>query len=266
MAMDLAMRVLGDLFPEVPEEGLRTHPDIHWLYPEKKTRIVSVEAVHAKFIDPMGQTSFSGGWKVGVLVGADCLNPAGANAFLKTLEEPPPKTLFLLLTDAPERILPTVVSRCQRVDLPDAHGRSLPDPWRSNVLGILADPALGSRGAAAFVAKASASEKLAAVLEELKKVAENDVAASLAADRLDGMELSAAEEDALVLSRYREHRRDFLFTMTGFFAERMRSAPGTVSFRNAEAVEDLARMLDRNINEAAALSFFIDRVQFGGAA
>ena len=43
MARDLALAVLRDLFPGVPEENFKTHPDIHWLYPEKKTRIVSVE-------------------------------------------------------------------------------------------------------------------------------------------------------------------------------------------------------------------------------
>ena len=46
MALDLARAVLQDLFPGVEEEGLRTHPDIHWLFPEKKSRIVSVEAEH----------------------------------------------------------------------------------------------------------------------------------------------------------------------------------------------------------------------------
>ena len=80
MALDLAKAVLRDLFPGVGDEGLRTHPDIHWLFPEMKSRIVSVESVHSKFIDPMEQTAYSGGWKVGVLVGADRLNAAGANA------------------------------------------------------------------------------------------------------------------------------------------------------------------------------------------
>jgi DNA polymerase III delta prime subunit len=41
---------------------------------------------------------------------------------LKTLEEPAPKTLFLLLTDQPDAILPTIVSRAQRIDLPLSSG------------------------------------------------------------------------------------------------------------------------------------------------
>ena len=262
MARDLAMAVLKDLFPGVPEENFKTHPDIHWLYPEKKTRIVSVDAVHAKFIDPMSQTSFAGGWKVGVLVGADRLNAQGANAFLKTLEEPPARAVFLLLTDAPEQLLPTIVSRCQRIDLPDAHEHQLGDPWRTNVIGILSDPALADATAAGVVKKAAAAERLAGVLESLKDHAEREVSSELAASAQDGAELSEDEENALVSSRYREYRRDFLFTLMDFFAGRMRENPAFQSFRNVEAVEDMARSFDRNMNELAVLSFFMDRVRF----
>ena len=262
MARDLAMAVLRDLFPGVPEESFKTHPDIHWLYPEKKTRIVSVESVHTKFIDPMSQTSFAGGWKVGVLVGADRLNAAGANAFLKTLEEPPSKAVFLLLTDAPEQLLPTIVSRCQRIDLPDAHEHQLSDPWRTNVLGILSNPDLADATAAGLVKKAVAAERLAEVLSSLKDHAEKEVSTELAASAQEGAELSEDEENALISSRYREYRRDFLFTLMDFFAKRMRENPGHQTFRNVEAVEDMARSFDRNMNELAVLSFFMDRVRF----
>ena len=266
LGRDLVMSVLRDLFPGVSEEGMKTHPDIHWLYPEKKSRIVSVGAIHAKFIDQMEQTSYSGGWKVGVLVGADRLNASSSNAFLKTLEEPPPKAVFLLLTDAPEQLLPTIVSRCQRIDLPDAHEHQLADPWRTNVLGILADPDLADASAAGFVKKAAAAERLAGVLEGLKKLAESEVSAELSASSQEGAELTEEEEKALVLSRYREYRRDFLFTLMGFFAKRMRERPGYIAFRNIEAVEDMSRSFDRNMNELAVLSFFMDRARFGEGA
>ena len=262
MARDLALAVLKDLFPGVPEENFKTHPDIHWLYPEKKTRIVSVDAVHAKFIDPMSQTSFAGGWKVGVLVGADRLNAQGANAFLKPLEEPPSKAVFLLLTDAPEQLLPTIVSRCQRIDLPDAHEHQLGDPWRTNVLGILSDPNLADTTAAGIVKKSIAAERLADVLASLKDHAEKEVSSELAVSAQEGAELSEDEENALISSRYREYRRDFLFTLMDFFAKRMRENPGFAAFRNVEAVEDMARSFDRNMNELAVLSFFMDRARF----
>jgi DNA polymerase-3 subunit delta' len=210
----------------------------------------------------MAQTSFAGGWKVGVLVGADRLNAAGANAFLKTLEEPPSKAVFLLLTDAPEQLLPTIVSRCQRIDLPDAHEHQLSDPWRTNVLGILSNPELADATAAGLVKKAVAAERLAEVLSSLKDHSEKEVSSELAASAQEGAELSEDEENALISSRYREYRRDFLFTLMDFFAKRMRENPGCQAFRNIEAVEDMARSFDRNMNELAVLSFFMDRVRF----
>ena len=83
--------------------------------PEKKSRVIAVDAVRA--LNHRIQTSsFAGGWKVAVIKYADRLNDQAANAFLKTLEEPPARTLLLLLTDAPQSLLPTVVSRCPAAD------------------------------------------------------------------------------------------------------------------------------------------------------
>lgn len=59
-----------------------------------------------------------GGWRVAVLYPAEALNAISANALLKVLEEPPEHTVFLLVVDAPDRILPTLVSRCRRLPLP----------------------------------------------------------------------------------------------------------------------------------------------------
>lgn len=56
-------------------------------------------------------------WKVGVIVEAHRMTIQTTNAFLKTLEEPPPRTLLLLLTDNPGGLLATVLSRCVRLQL-----------------------------------------------------------------------------------------------------------------------------------------------------
>lgn len=57
------------------------------------------------------------GRRVVLLYPAEALNTASANALLKTLEEPPPDTVFLLVSHAPDSLLPTIVSRCQRFSL-----------------------------------------------------------------------------------------------------------------------------------------------------
>lgn len=58
------------------------------------------------------------GRRIAVLRPAEAMNPATANAVLKSLEEPPPHTLFLLVSSQPARLLPTIRSRCQSVPLP----------------------------------------------------------------------------------------------------------------------------------------------------
>ncbi|MEZ4387787.1 MAG: hypothetical protein R3D98_09455 [Candidatus Krumholzibacteriia bacterium] len=59
--------------------------------------------------------SFQGRWKVAVVADAHRMNAAAANALLKTLEEPPPATLIMLLSSRPSSLLPTILSRCQKV-------------------------------------------------------------------------------------------------------------------------------------------------------
>jgi len=56
-----------------------------------------------------------GKYKVALITDAEHMNDNAANAFLKMLEEPPPHTVFFLTTSRPEQLLPTIVSRCQRL-------------------------------------------------------------------------------------------------------------------------------------------------------
>ncbi len=65
-----------------------------------------------------GSTAGEGGWRVCVVDSADELKyPEGSNALLKMLEEPPARSLFLLVSHAPGRLLPTIRSRCRRLRL-----------------------------------------------------------------------------------------------------------------------------------------------------
>jgi len=64
-----------------------------------------------------GMTAGAGGWRVAIVDTADDMNDNAANAILKLLEEPPARAMLLLLANAPGRLLPTIRSRCQRLDL-----------------------------------------------------------------------------------------------------------------------------------------------------
>lgn len=84
--------------------------------PKSKTRRVLVDDI--RDIEPFFQKKAElGKWKIGIFPEADSINEQAANAFLKTLEEPPDHTLIILLTAFPERLMRTILSRCVRVDI-----------------------------------------------------------------------------------------------------------------------------------------------------
>jgi DNA polymerase-3 subunit delta' len=62
-----------------------------------------------------GSTAGEGGWRIAIVDAVDELNRAGANALLKLIEEPPARSLILLVSHAPGRVLPTIRSRCRRL-------------------------------------------------------------------------------------------------------------------------------------------------------
>lgn len=81
--------------------------------PSREIRVEQMRALSGWF----STATHRGGWRVAVIYPAQAMNVITANALLKVLEEPPPNTMFLLTTDAPERLLPTIVSRCRRLPL-----------------------------------------------------------------------------------------------------------------------------------------------------
>ena len=89
-------------------------PYVTLVRPRSKSRQILIDEVR-ELEREMHLTAPNGKWKVGVIIDADRMRDGPANAFLKTLEEPPPGCLLLLLTANPEYLLPTIRSRC--VDL-----------------------------------------------------------------------------------------------------------------------------------------------------
>ncbi|HJV85020.1 MAG TPA: DNA polymerase III subunit delta' [Noviherbaspirillum sp.] len=82
--------------------------------PSKEIKIDQVRAL----ADFMNVSTHRQGMRVILLYPAEVLNTAAANALLKTLEEPPPQTMFLLVSNSLDRLLPTILSRCRKFALP----------------------------------------------------------------------------------------------------------------------------------------------------
>ena len=92
--------------------GLVTKADLD-AAPSREIRVDEVRQLARR----LSLAAAMGRRKIAVLTPADAINERAQNALLKTLEEPPPSTTFLLVTAAPDVLLPTVRSRCQRVQL-----------------------------------------------------------------------------------------------------------------------------------------------------
>jgi DNA polymerase-3 subunit delta' len=134
-----------------------SHPDLRWVLPQivaerllpqpepeeldqaaaepgegdgkspKSSREIRVDQVRA-LNDFLGIASFRGGRRVVILAPADAMNPTAANTLLKMLEEPPPETMFVLVADALDDVLPTIRSRCVLVQVP-VPGAAACMPW-----------------------------------------------------------------------------------------------------------------------------------------
>jgi DNA polymerase-3 subunit delta' len=108
---------------------------------------IPVDAVR-KALNMFGSTAADGGYRVCIVDSAEDLTISSANALLKVIEEPPPRSLFLIVSHAPQRVLPTIRSRCRRLllrPLEDEDIRaaiaSLGSPW-SDVPRDIVDQAL----------------------------------------------------------------------------------------------------------------------------
>ena len=93
-----------------------SHPDLHVVRLEEDAKQIKVDQVR-ELIGAFTLKSYRGGFKVGIIEGAETLNTSGANAFLKTLEEPSADTVLMMIARPTHRLPATIASRCVRMVL-----------------------------------------------------------------------------------------------------------------------------------------------------
>ncbi len=94
--------------------GNGNHPDIMSVQPVKKARIIDVEAIDG-IIELASLRPYESTWRIFIIHDAERMRGPAQNHLLKTLEEPLGNTLFILLSEYPQLLLPTIRSRCQSV-------------------------------------------------------------------------------------------------------------------------------------------------------
>ena len=197
-----------------------SHRDVHALLPmpagssrNEETRVVAMRSAALEYLQQhtglkhsnsnisrddlrllhreMSYAPAEGRRRIGIIFEADCMLPAGANSLLKILEEPPRHAVFLLVSSSPHLLLPTVVSRCQRLDLLPLSTAGLARRLRER--GVDPDRAqLAARVAGGSVRRADAVIDRAAEFEEGRSRAERFLQAGF--QREDGAYWAVLEE------------------------------------------------------------------------
>ncbi len=126
-----------------------THPDVILLTPEERQiRIEEIRMID----DALSFKPFEGRKKVVIVDDAETMNIAAANAFLKTLEEPPEESIIILISSRPDLLLPTIRSRCSRISFyplsSDACRAVLKGKVPGEYLGAVAGLSMGRPGLA----------------------------------------------------------------------------------------------------------------------
>ncbi|MDO4222294.1 MAG: hypothetical protein Q4C88_09270 [Akkermansia sp.] len=175
----LVLALAGELNGAAAEsvEALR-HPMCRVLRPSSKTRRILIEDVRGT--EPfLALKAEEGATKLVVMLDADRMMEEAANAFLKTLEEPPPQTLIILVTEQPSRLLTTILSRCVRLNLRETDtGLHLSEVQRLFLPAVAA----ALRGMGSDVAALGLRTDIQALLAERKEAISDQLNAAVKAE------------------------------------------------------------------------------------
>ncbi len=236
----------------------------------------------------LGYAPYSGGYRVCVIRRAEAMTGEAANAFLKTLEEPPPANIFILHAAEPRDLLPTIVSRCQRVSFRPLNPREIIEQLgkRSGLdrssAAVLAKAADGSLGRAITMSASDFLDKRRAWLEKLFGLYRCsggealDVAVLSAKENRAGLDQEGNKNAGLfdMLSVWASCYRDLLiirsgaplkFLMNDDYADQLTKAGSRLSVENLiksfRTVDDAVKDLHRLRNTALVLSNTVLKLQ-----
>jgi DNA polymerase-3 subunit delta' len=262
------------------------HGDVHWVRPESKTRVVTIDQMR-ELSREIQLKPAEAEFKVAVVVAADRLNPQAANSFLKTLEEPPPKSVLILLTTEPQRVLETILSRCLRLNFAGDPAATRLQPAQLAWLDQFTQVAAG--GQKTLLSRYRLLDALVKNLAELKAGIETTFEAKSPLEQYEDVEKDLRDRwekelAAAVEAEYRLRRGELLAAVqlwlrdvwlrTLATGEDLLCLPqlaataavaGRISpeqaMHNLRVLEDTQRLLHTNVQEALALEVGLLKLQ-----
>lgn len=246
--------------------------------PESKSRRILIEQIR-ELEHGLQMRGAEGRRKVAIIAEADRLQPQAANAFLKTLEEPPANSLLLLLSALPEALPDTIVSRCISIPL-SANGEEIEMPERGELVELLRGTAQEKNWGVEQAYKVT--QGVQALLSGIKEQIKAQTAEALEEEETryrnstDGAWLEDREDyyKALTESLYIQRRAMLVEVLLEWWSDVLRACSGvsrrgfplakketgalaerfsaTEVLRRIQRLEDLRDNLGRNIQEALA--------------
>jgi len=254
------------------------HADVHWVRPESKSRVITVDQTR-EMMRAVNLKPTAADFKVAVIVAADRMNIESANAFLKTLEEPPAKSILILLSTDPQRLLETILSRCLRLNFAGGGKLRIEDAelsWLEDFAQQAANPEAGLLGRYKLLGN------LLGRLSEIKESVEETLTERSPLQRHDDVDEKLrkrweTELTAAIEAEYRRERAELLARVQWWLrdiwiaalngAESMLALPSLASsvrtvaarvtpeeaMENLTAIERTQRLLHTNVQEALTL-------------
>jgi len=283
---NLAARLAGLVNGTKPEDVFSTRArDIYLAEPESKSRRIVVEQVR-ELEHALQMRATNGGQKVAIIIEADRLQPQAANAFLKTLEEPPDHSLLLLLSAMPEVLPDTIISRC--VPIPLAAAEMVAAAEEGELVELLRDIAREPSWSLqqAYKLAQGLQRLLGRIREEIKEANADTEKQEETRYRnsTDGRWLAEREDyyKALTESQYLRRRAHLLETIFAWWTDILRARSAISDFnipalaketqamaerfttsevlRRIRRLEELRDHLDRNIQETLAIEVAFLRI------
>jgi DNA polymerase III subunit delta' len=224
---------------------LEGHPDFFTLRPESKSRRVSIAQVR-QLEHSLSRRPHRAPIKVALILEAErmCLPPAeAANAFLKTLEEPPDHSLLILTSDRPEQLLPTVRSRCLTFPI-------LPNQNPSPIEGI---EELTLQWAKSSEPNALSAYRRATLLQTFLLSTRDRLAAQSDESEEESGEENESAQSANLAGQLVRVREDIITHLIRSAWGRSESTLRPEIVREVDALEKLRFALARNIDQTLAI-------------
>lgn len=263
-----------------------SHADIHWARPEAKSRVITVEQVR-DLVREIQLKPTEAPYKIAVVSSAERMNVQGANAFLKTLEEPPRNSVLILISTEPARILETILSRCLQVNFARDGNRPLAEDetaWLAHFASIAANDQKTLLGRYRLL------DAVLQRLGQLRAQLQESLTTRSPLQKHDEVERDLRERwetelAAAIESEYRRHRTDLLglvhWWLRDVWLHTIASSTDLLRFpgilgtqiigrkisrreatENLQTLEQTQRLLQTNVQEALALEVAFLKLHF----